>query len=306
MQVNFIHGDPNRPECGDIFGGWLTEYGGSVFMVDCGVGSGAESLVRRLKERLEGRRLDYVLLTHIHLDHAGGLVEIFKAFPEARAVVHEKGIKHLAQPDRLWAGTVEVMKELADMYGRPQPADPARLIPHTEARITGLKVFETPGHAPHHLSYRLGPIMFVGEAAGCPYRFQGQLHNRTSTPPKHFPEVTDNSIEKLLREPDGSAYCGHYHAAVPFHDCLKLYRRQLAFWRDYLSGPQAAPRPGESPSERLDRLAESIFHDDPELSPLLLMAEAGEVNLWAEKYFNRNSVEGFLDYYDNLPPDGVA
>lgn len=297
MQVDFIYGNPSRPECGDLFGGWLTEYNGNIFMVDCGVGSGGPSLVRRLKERLDGRRLDYVLLTHIHLDHAGGLGAIFQAFPETKAIVHKKGLRHLVEPERLWAGTVKVMRELAEMYGHPQPIDPARLIPHTEARMTGLKIFETPGHAPHHLSYRLGPIMFAGEAAGCPYHYKGLLYNRPATPPRYCPEITDNSIEKLLKESDGSAYCAHYHHAVPLHDCLRLYRKQLAFWDEHLRRPEAVQRAGENYADWLDRLTDGLFQADPNLGPLLCMAEEGEVNLWAERYFIRNAVEGFIQYY---------
>ena len=295
MKVEFIHGDPSRPECGDMFGGFLTEYSGRTFMVDCGVGSGGLSLVRRLKERLEGRRLNYILLTHIHLDHAGGLSEVLKTFPEARAVVHKKGLNFLVQPDRLWAGTLKVMKELAEMYGRPEPIDPARLIPHTEAAVCGLKIFETPGHAPHHLSYRLGPITFAGEAAGSPYHYDGQLHNRPATPPRYFPDVTDKSIEKLLREPDGTAYCGHYHQPVPLHDCLRLYRKQLAFWDQYLRSPQSARKMGETNEDHLDRLTEALLKDDPDLAPLTKLPG---LDMWAEKFFIRNSIEGFVQNLD--------
>lgn len=295
MKVEFIHGDPSRPECGEMFGGWLAEYGGRAFMVDCGVGSGGPSLVRRLKQRLDGRKLDYVLLTHIHMDHAGGLSSIFEAFPETKAVVHARGINFLVQPERLWAGTLKVMKELAEMYGRPEPIASDRLIPHTEAQISGLKIFETPGHAPHHLSYRLGPIMFAGEAAGCPYQFEGRLHNRPATPPRYFPAVTENSIKKLLREPDGTAYCGHYHQPVPLHDCLRLYQKQLAFWDEYLRRPESARREDESAQDQISRLTEALFRDDPDLAPLTMVPGA---DMWVEKFFIRNSIEGFLQNYE--------
>lgn len=297
MKVEFIHGDPSRPECGDMFGGWLTEYGGQTFLVDCGVGSGGPSLARRLKRRLNGARLDYVLLTHIHLDHSGGLASIFDAFPETRAVVHARGISHLAAPDRLWASTIKVMKELAETYGRPRPLDPKRLIPHTEAGLRGLKIFETPGHAPHHLSYRLGPYMFTGEAAGLPYYFEGRLYSRPATPPKYSPDQAGSSIEKLLREPDGTAYCGHYHPPVPLHDCLRLYQKQLAFWEAYLGRPEAARGPNESHEEHLARLTDSLIKDDPNLSPLARLSGG---SLWVEKFFIANSIEGFLDYLESL------
>jgi glyoxylase-like metal-dependent hydrolase (beta-lactamase superfamily II) len=219
-RVEFIYGDSSRPEFGDMFGGWLTEHDGRVFMVDCGVGTGAATLVERLKKRVE--RLDYLLLTHIHMDHAGGAAEILKAFPKAKAVVHAKGLRHLVDPARLWAGTREVMGELAEMYGRPEPIDAARLTAHTDSEIAGLKIIETPGHAQHHLSYRLGGTMFVGEAGGCPSLIGGRLHARPATAPRYLPQVTLASIDRLLEEPDGPAYFGHTHEMMPLRPALEL------------------------------------------------------------------------------------
>lgn len=295
MRVEFIHGDPSRPECGDMFGGWLAEHDGRAFMIDCGVGSGGPTLARRLKERLADRKLDYVLITHIHLDHAGGLGSVLQAFPETKAVVHGKWLNFLLQPDRLWAGTLKVMKELAEVYGRPGPIASDRLIPHTEAQINGLKILETPGHAPHHLSFRLGPIMFAGEAAGCPYHFEGRLHNRPATPPRYFPEVTESSIIKLLAEPDGPAYCGHCGQPVSLHECLKLYQNQLAFWDEYLRRPGSARQSGESAQDQLNRLAKALLRDDPNLAPLKMLPNA---DMWVEEFFMRNSIEGFLYNYE--------
>ncbi len=296
MQVDFIHGDPSRPEFGDMFGGWLTEHAGRTFLIDCGVGSGGPTLVRRLKERLGGRPLDYVLLTHIHLDHAGGLADIFKAWPETLAVVHEKGRAHLARPERLWAGTREVMGELADMYGRPEPVDPARLLPHPEARLPGVEIFETPGHAVHHLSFRLGGTFFLGEAGGCPYYSGGRLFSRPATPPRYFPDLLAATLEKLLAEPDGPAYVGHTHEMIPGRECLRLYRSQLAFWDEFVRRPESARRIDEDPAGHLDRLIGRLFQEDPNLAPLNALPPPAR---WRERYFMRNSLEGFVRHYED-------
>ena len=293
MEADFICGRPNRPEFGEMFGGWLAESRGRTFMVDTGVGGGAAELVRGLKAKLGGRPLDYVLLTH--MDHAGGLGEIFRAWPEARAVVHLKGRPHLAEPERLWAGTRQVMGELAEMYGRPEPLDPARLIPHTQADLPGLLIVETPGHAAHHLSYRLEGTWFIGEAGGCPYFLDGRLHNRPATPPRYYPAVMLTSLERLLAEPDGPAYCAHTHERLPLRAVLTSCREQLLFWDDFLRRPQAAPRPDESRAEHLTRLTDQLFQADPRLAPLQTLPPTDQ---WREKYFLRNSVEGFLVYYE--------
>lgn len=295
MQVEFIHGDPNRPEFGDMFGGWLTEFDGRTFLIDCGVGSGGPSLARRLKERLGERPLDYILLTHIHLDHSGGLADIFSLWPGTRVLAHAKGLRHLVEPARLWESTKEVMGELADMYGRPAPLDQDRFLAHNQAELPGLTIFETPGHAPHHLSFKLGEVMFLGEAGGCPYYHQGRLLSRPATPPRYFPATTLASIQLLLNEPDARAYGGHTHEAVPAHECLQVSRDQLMAWEAFVRRPQSARRPGEEYLDHLNRLTDGLFAEDPNLIPL---NDLPAVDLWRERYFMRNSVEGFVKYLE--------
>ncbi|MDR1045136.1 MAG: MBL fold metallo-hydrolase [Candidatus Adiutrix sp.] len=298
-KIEFVCSDPGRPEFRRIFGGWLTEHGGRAFLVDCGVGGGAGALVAEVKEHLGGRPLNYVLLTHIHLDHAGGLGEIVKAWPEVKVLAHDKGLRYLVSPGRLWASTREVMGELAEMYGEPAPMDPARLIPHSQADLAGLKIIETPGHASHHLSFRLGETMFVGEAAGCPLLIDGRIYNRPATPPRHYPEAMSASVARLLEEPDGPAYFGHIDYPIAFHDCLRAYQRQLKFWNDLTSGPEAALRPGESAGQRLDRLLDIIIGHDPDSIPF---EKLSPLENWRERYFARNALEGLLDYYENSAP----
>lgn len=288
-----------------MFGGWFTEHDGRTFMIDCGVGSGGATLVQRLQNRLEGHPLDYVLLTHIHLDHAGALGDLVRAWPDLRVVAHQKGLAHLERPERLWASTQKIMGEAAEVYGRLGSVERSRLIAHTEADIPGLRIFETPGHAPHHLSFRLGDTMFVGEAGGCPYFHEGRLLSRPATPPQYFPEVTLDSIERLLAEPDeGPAYFGHTHEALPFHESLRRCRAQLLLWDELLQRPEAARRSNETFREQLDRLADFIVREDPNYAPLTSLAPP---DLWRERLFLRNNIEGFLDHYQRqaLPRTGT-
>lgn len=296
MKVEFIFGAPNRPEFGEMFGGFLTEYNGQIFLIDCGVGSGAKDMVARLKERLQGRPVDWLLLTHIHMDHAGALAEILHTWPETRAVTHEKGLRHLVEPARLWASTKEVMGELAEMYGEPEPVDQARLIAHTACGIEGLKILETPGHAVHHLSFSLGGAMFAGEAGGCPYLWGSKLYSRPATPPSYFPSVTLGSVERLLQEPDGPGYFAHTHEEIPLHACLHLFKKQLYLWDEVLRRPESARKEGESPAEQLERLTDLVFEADENLWPLRGLPPA---DLWRERFFMRNSVKGFLRHYED-------
>ena len=300
LPVEYIPGQPDRPGFEDFFGGWLTECRGLILVVDCGVGSGAGDMVRRLKARLGERDLDYVLLTHIHLDHAGALGEIFQAWPRARAVVHEKGRRHLAEPGRLWAGTREVMGELADMYGRPTPVDPGCLIGHREAGLPGLRLWETPGHAAHHLSFRLEDTWFPGEVGGVPYLWEGRLHNRPATPSRFSLALARASLDLIQAEPDGPACFPHFNRQLPLGEVLSSCRRQLDFWSGLLTRPEAGPRPGESRAERLDRLADQLWNEDPELAPLRALPP---VEIRRERFFLRNNVAGLLE---NFEPENAA
>ena len=294
LPVEYIPSQPGRPGFDDFFGGWLTECQGLTVLVDCGVGGGAADMLRRLRARLGERDLDYVLLTHIHLDHAGTLGEIFQAWPRALAVVHEKGRRHLAEPERLWAGTREVMGELADMYGQPSPLDPGRLIGHREAYLPGLVIWETPGHAAHHLSFRLEETWFPGEVAGCPYLWEGRLYSRPTTPSRFDLTQAISSLDLLLAEPDGPAYFPHFTSQLPFREALILGRRQLHFWADILGRPEAAIRPGEGRAERLGRLADQLWRQDPNLSPLGSLPPA---EIWRERFFLANNIAGFLENF---------
>ena len=292
--VEFIYGDTSIPEFEDMFGGWLTAYNGRTFMVDAGVGTGGPSMAARMKDRLGGRPLDYVLLTHIHLDHAGGLGEILKAWPEVKILAHAKGVPHLISPARLWAGTREVMGErVGAMYGEPTPIDPARLIAHTDSDIAGLKIIETPGHAPHHLSFRLGETMFVGEAGGCPDPYNGRTYMTTASPPKFYPEAALGSVDRLLQEPDGPAYFGHTHDPLPLHATLRIRQRQLARWEELLRRPESARRPDETHRQHIDRLIELMFEEDQDCVPKAWLSPAA---LWRHQYFAGNDLEGFLGY----------
>jgi glyoxylase-like metal-dependent hydrolase (beta-lactamase superfamily II) len=277
-----------------MFGGFLVAYNGQNLLIDCGTVTGADNLVARLKDLLGERPLDLVLLTHAHLDHAGGLSAIFGAWPEVKAVAHNKAISHLVNPTKLWQGTQKVMGELAAMYGRPEGVNPERLISHETFTQPGFKVLETPGHAPHHLSYGLGETMFCGEAVGCPYYWGSRFYSRPATPPRFYPDPTFASLEKLLKESPRAAYFAHTHEKGPLIEAILAYRRQLKLWDEILRSAFHGRSPSSDSEVLLTQLTDRLFQLDPELSPLLALDEE---TLKVEKYFMRNSAAGFLGYY---------
>jgi glyoxylase-like metal-dependent hydrolase (beta-lactamase superfamily II) len=159
-----------------------------------------------------------VAVTHIHLDHAGGVGDVAKAFPQATVYVHEKGARHLADPARLIDSAAQVYGRLLDsLYGRLDPTPPERLHVLRDGEELAvspgrtLTAIDSPGHAKHHLGLHdsLSGVLFAGDAVGVKLPDGGVL--RPSTPPPDFD--LDQAIRSLgkfaARRPSGIALA-HY------------------------------------------------------------------------------------------------
>jgi glyoxylase-like metal-dependent hydrolase (beta-lactamase superfamily II) len=294
LSVRYVPGITNRPEFGDMFGGLLVKFLDQNILVDCGTVTGGPDLTARLMGLLDGKQLDLILLTHIHADHMGGLGDLLNAFPKAKAVVHAKGFPHLVNPEKLWQGTLEVMGELAEMYGCPRPVDPARLLVHDNVSIEKLHILPTPGHAAHHLSYRLGGTIFAGEALGCPYLHEKTVYLRPATPPRFYPEIFLNSLDLLEKQPAQTAFFAHTGLEAPLTETVQACRKQIAFWDNFLKTAFNSLPKTQRLVNNISSLTDRLFDLDPNLQPL----NAGDPQrLKREKYFMLNSVAGFWDYY---------
>jgi len=235
-------------------------------------------------------RVDFILLTHIHIDHAGGLADFLDHFPSARVICHNKGTSHLIDPSRLWAGSRKALGEIAEAYGPIKPVKQEKLIPHTEANIKDLEIIETPGHAPHHISFHYKGKLFAGEAAGNYFTVQDQEYLRPATPPIFFLEDCLKSIEQLMALEDQTIYYAHFGSAVASKQFLNRFRDQLLRWKEIISKEIYTDSP-----QLIIRCVDRLLEKDPELNAFESMDPDTQER---ERFFIANSIRGYVGYLE--------
>ena len=193
-----------------VTAGYLIE-GDSPVLVETGSQSSVPVLLAQLDALGVGPSdLAGVVVTHIHLDHAGGVGDVARAFPRATVYVHEKGARHLADPTRLVDSAARVYGPLLDsLYGRldPTPVERIHVLEDGEAIRVGparsLIAVDSPGHAKHHVALHdtLSGVLFAGDAVGVKLPDAGVL--RPSTPPPDF-DLTQalHSLQRFADEAD--------------------------------------------------------------------------------------------------------
>ncbi len=257
-------------------------------VVDVGPANTAQQLISELEAR-KIFRLDYILITHIHIDHAGALGPLLARYPAAKAICHERALVHVVEPDKLWKGSLKVLGEVAETYGRPLPVERSRLIAHSECRVDGLGIVETPGHAPHHLSYEYNNKLFAGEAAGNYFIAGDTDYLRPATPPRFFLEVFISSIERLRKLRDQQICYAHFGSAASSHQMLDRFKEQVHFWAELIE--REMNRGGD---DLVERCVRRLLEEDQNLAAFKTMApevKARELNFMA------NAVKGFVGYF---------
>ncbi len=213
LQIDTLLGGWER-----VTAGYLLE-GPAPVLVETGSQSSVPVLLASLDRLgLGPTDLAGVIVTHIHLDHAGGVGDVARAFPDATVYVHEKGARHLADPTRLVDSAARVYGPLLDsLYGRldPTPAERLHVLADGEEVRVGpdrvLVAIDSPGHAKHHLGVHdsVSGVLFAGDAVGVRLPDAGIL--RPSTPPPDFDlDQALTSMQKFAaRRPSGIALA-HY------------------------------------------------------------------------------------------------
>ena len=201
----------------------IVENGRAAF-VDTGTNASVPRLLAALDAlRIAPPAVDYVIATHVHLDHAGGAGLLLQRLPAARLVVHPHGARHLIDPGRLMASARAVYgdAEVARSYGEVLGVDAGRVL-RTEDGMTldfagrPLQFLDTPGHARHHHCIWDARTrgFFTGDTFGLSYRefdtARGPWLMPTTTPIQFQPEALRRSVQRLLAHGPECMYLTHY------------------------------------------------------------------------------------------------
>ena len=197
---------------------------GRAAIVDTGTAHAAPRVLGVLREKgVPPESVDYVILTHVHLDHAGGAGELMARCPNAVLAVHPRGARHMIDPGRLMGATVEIYGAEATerIYGKVVPVPRHRVLETPEGAVISLAgrelaFMDAPGHARHHVivrDARTGHV-FAGDSFGLSYRELdrgGRQFSFPTTSPSQFdPPALHRSIERIVSLAPQAVYVTHF------------------------------------------------------------------------------------------------
>jgi len=201
----------------------LVENGCGVF-IDCGTSQSVPYLLESLHQaKLDPADIHWLIVTHVHLDHAGGAGALLQYLPNAKLWVHPRGAPHMIDPTRLIAGATAVYgeAEMARSYGQIVPIPRERVViaedgQHLSLAGRQLLCLHTPGHARHHLCIwdEASSSWFAGDTFGLSYREldspRGAFIIPTSSPVQFEPKPLHQSIDRLLQRQPQTIWLTHF------------------------------------------------------------------------------------------------
>ncbi|MCS7118460.1 MAG: MBL fold metallo-hydrolase [Archaeoglobaceae archaeon] len=211
-----------------IFSTYFLDFKKKVLVEPCVV-SGVKRILDYLS-KFDVRKLDYIAVTHVHVDHGGSAATIAKIL-NSKILVHPKGLKHIANPEKLWQASKAVLGELAEIYGKPESIEEEKLIAVEDLQSFDLGddeliTIHAPGHAPHMVAYYLKKrkILFPSDSIGM--HLKGKTFPLTP-PPFDFEKAIETleRFEKLEVE-----IVALTHFGVTSRNCIREVKDRLKLW----------------------------------------------------------------------------
>jgi len=268
---------------------WIIKEGDRAIIIDPGPSATINTLLNALRE-IGIKGVDYILLTHIHLDHAGGCGDLIKNYPDPFIVCHPQAVFHLSHPTKLWQGSVNVLGDLARVWGRPSSVSRERICSERDIQWKDyiIQSLETPGHASHHLCFFFGNLVFAGEVAGVSVPSGNKPYIRPAAPPPFMPEIALNSISLIIeRKPQLICY-GHYGLLEDAVSMLKIAKEQIIFWLTIIK-----ERRDKGLNLNEEEILREILAKDSHLSSFYQLDSDIRKR---ESHFIKNSIKGMLGF----------
>ncbi len=296
----FYQGEPG------VIASYLLTGSAGLGLVDVGSAASVEQVLSGVRAAgFDPRDIQHLVLTHIHLDHAGAAGTLTRLLPHAQVYVHRIGAPHLIDPSKLLSSAERIYGDrMQTLWGNmePVPAERLTILDDGDKLAVGdrtLHALYTPGHAIHHLAYHdeAHAAVFAGDVAGV--RLEGMGFVRPPTPPPDLNlEDWNASLDRLAALDLRTLYLPHFGAAgdIPAH--FAQLRKRLADWGEVLLPGIRAGKPDEALAEEL------AAHTDPEIARL---AASGATDDAVHRYELATnylmSAQGYVRYYRKLHPE---
>jgi glyoxylase-like metal-dependent hydrolase (beta-lactamase superfamily II) len=266
--------------------------GKKTILVESGPTNSVPNLLSGLKElNVDLGSVEYVAVTHVHLDHGGGAGTLLKHLPNAKVIVHPRGAPHLIDPERLWPSSRSVLGFVAEIFGKPEPVPKDRIITLTEGSFDldeggKLTVTETVGHASHNLSFHesFNNGVFPGDAAGT-YFPEFDVVAPTTPPPFYLPAALA-SLDKLISLKPSVLYYSHFGKADNAVQRLEDHKAQLQLWAKIAED-------GVLRNQSLKEIRDRILKEDPIMRILADFIKAHKIYSITVL---ENCIDGFVEY----------
>ena len=213
-------------------------------LVDTGPTTSVSTVLEGIaKAGVDPADINYIIATHIHLDHAGGAGELLKHLPQAQVIVHSKGARHLINPERLMKSFASTMGErMVKKTGPMTPIDEERIVPVSGSETIQLsknqhlRILHMPGHAPHQIciveSRNNG--IFSGDAIGISVA-GGKVLMPATPPPAFDLELSLDSLQKLRELSAELIYFAHFDATDRVRESIDIATDKLKTWNTVIS-----------------------------------------------------------------------
>lgn len=290
----------------DIIGSYLLAGEQELAIIDPGPGSTYEALLAAIQEAgFAPQEVTHILLTHIHLDHAGATGTLLQHMPRAQVYVHSKGAPHLLDTSKLVASSERIYGDrMQSLWGKIEPVAQEKLHILDDGAILNvadrrLEVHYTPGHAIHHVIFfdvHRGDL-FAGDVTGV--RLQGIDYVRPPTPPPDLDlEAWFASIDKIKQLRPDVLYLGHFGPTRYSTQHIGHLREKLIAWGDIVLH---AMREGKNEEEITSLL---ITQTEPELRRFTRDEQALKRYEIATNY--AMTVQGYMRYWRKKHPERLA